>query len=321
MDKIAVGPGLPDGVVRPRRQPEREPAQPGPAKKCDDRRPDRLHARPRPPQGHHPRLPRGRRAHHADPATATWRASSPARQPEAGVDMYLGSGGAPEGVLAAAALRCIGGQMQGRLMYEDDTQRERARSMGITDPNRSLRVEDMAQGRRDVRRHRRHHRRHAARRAPHGRRRRSPIPSSCAARPARSATSRAHHNFAVKPNAFVLIRPDAVRRRPRGGPRRHQLRHRAPLGLAAGDARMGLAIAQRLARAGDRGPPARRPRRGRRGGRADFLEPHAAGPAARPVLPARHGPRRRPPGRRRAARRDGWRSSATTTWTAPAPAR
>ncbi len=43
-------------------------------------------------------------------------------QPESGVDIYMGSGGAPEGVLAAAALRCIGGQMQGRLLFEDDEQ-------------------------------------------------------------------------------------------------------------------------------------------------------------------------------------------------------
>ena len=48
----------------------------------------------------------------------------------------MGSGGAPEGVIAAAALRCIGGQMQGRLMYEDDTQIARAREMGITDPKK-----------------------------------------------------------------------------------------------------------------------------------------------------------------------------------------
>ena len=54
--------------------------------------------------------------------------------PDNEVDIYMGSGGAPEGVLAAAALRCIGGQMQGRLMYEDDAQIERARGMGITDP-------------------------------------------------------------------------------------------------------------------------------------------------------------------------------------------
>jgi fructose-1,6-bisphosphatase II / sedoheptulose-1,7-bisphosphatase len=67
-------------------------------------------------------------------------------QPTTGVDMYLGSGGAPEGVLAAAALRCIGGQMQGRLMYEDDAQIARARSMGLTDPGRKFACEEMARG-------------------------------------------------------------------------------------------------------------------------------------------------------------------------------
>ena len=69
-----------------------------------------------------------------------------ASQPNTGVDMYLGSGGAPEGVLAAAALRCIGGQMQGRLMFEDQAQIDRARTMGITDPNRIYKIEEMAKG-------------------------------------------------------------------------------------------------------------------------------------------------------------------------------
>lgn len=67
-------------------------------------------------------------------------------QPEAGVDMYLGWGGAPEGVLAAAALRCIGGQMQGRLIFEDDAQVERAKSMGIADPQKKYSLEEMARG-------------------------------------------------------------------------------------------------------------------------------------------------------------------------------
>ena len=65
---------------------------------------------------------------------------------DGGVDIYMGSGGAPEGVLAAAALRCIGGQMQGRLLFEDDAQRERAATMGITDPARKYSVTDMARG-------------------------------------------------------------------------------------------------------------------------------------------------------------------------------
>ena len=69
-----------------------------------------------------------------------------ASQPNTGVDMYLGSGGAPEGVLAAAALRCIGGQMQGQLMFEDEAQIARALTMGITDPKRIYTIEEMAKG-------------------------------------------------------------------------------------------------------------------------------------------------------------------------------
>jgi fructose-1,6-bisphosphatase II / sedoheptulose-1,7-bisphosphatase len=67
-------------------------------------------------------------------------------QPFTGIDLFLGSGGAPEGVLAAAALRCIGGQMQGRLLFEDDSQIARARTMGITDPNRIYEIAEMAAG-------------------------------------------------------------------------------------------------------------------------------------------------------------------------------
>jgi fructose-1,6-bisphosphatase class II len=66
--------------------------------------------------------------------------------PESEIDIYLGSGGAPEGVLAAAALRCIGGQMQGRLMFEDDKQIERVKGMGHSDPRRKFTLEEMAKG-------------------------------------------------------------------------------------------------------------------------------------------------------------------------------
>lgn len=63
---------------------------------------------------------------------------------ETGIDIYLGSGGAPEGVLAAAALRCIGGQIQGRLVPSNDDERRRAEKMGIIDINRKFLLEDMA---------------------------------------------------------------------------------------------------------------------------------------------------------------------------------
>ncbi|WP_417461916.1 class II fructose-bisphosphatase [Kordiimonas sp.] len=63
-----------------------------------------------------------------------------------GIDLYMGSGGAPEGVLAAAALRCIGGQMQGRLLFRNDDERARAAKWGIEDLNRKYAMEDMASG-------------------------------------------------------------------------------------------------------------------------------------------------------------------------------
>ena len=63
-----------------------------------------------------------------------------------GVDMYIGTGGAPEGVLAAAALRCIGGQMQIRLILDTEEKRERARKMGVADPRAIYGIEDMIRG-------------------------------------------------------------------------------------------------------------------------------------------------------------------------------
>jgi fructose-1,6-bisphosphatase II / sedoheptulose-1,7-bisphosphatase len=67
-------------------------------------------------------------------------------RPESGVDIYMGSGGAPEGVLAAAALRCIGGFMQGRLIFRNDDERSRAKRFGITDFNRKYNLLDLARG-------------------------------------------------------------------------------------------------------------------------------------------------------------------------------
>ena len=65
---------------------------------------------------------------------------------ETGIDIYLGTGGAPEGVLAAAALRCIGGQMQGRLQLNTEEKVARAEKMGIADPNKVYRMDEMARG-------------------------------------------------------------------------------------------------------------------------------------------------------------------------------
>jgi fructose-1,6-bisphosphatase II / sedoheptulose-1,7-bisphosphatase len=71
--------------------------------------------------------------HTTDPATT-------------GIDIYIGIGGAPEGVLAAAALRCTGGQMQGRLLLDTPEKAARAKRMGIDDPDRIYTMEEMAAG-------------------------------------------------------------------------------------------------------------------------------------------------------------------------------
>ncbi len=65
---------------------------------------------------------------------------------ETGIDIYIGIGGAPEGVLAAAALRCTGGQMQGRLILDTPEKIARAERMGISDPKRLYSISDMAKG-------------------------------------------------------------------------------------------------------------------------------------------------------------------------------
>ncbi len=145
MDKIAVGPGLPEGVVDLDESVERNLRELARAKSRDvsdlvvcilDRdRHKEIIAQCRAAGARIMLIPDGDVAG----VVAT-------TQPETGVDLYLGSGGAPEGVLAAAALRCTGGQMQGRLMFEDESQVARAREMGITDPARKYGLLDMARG-------------------------------------------------------------------------------------------------------------------------------------------------------------------------------
>jgi fructose-1,6-bisphosphatase class II len=67
-------------------------------------------------------------------------------KPETGIDLLMGIGGAPEGVLAAAALRCVGGDMQGRLKPRHEGEIERAKKMGIKDMNKKLSIEELAAG-------------------------------------------------------------------------------------------------------------------------------------------------------------------------------
>ncbi len=66
--------------------------------------------------------------------------------PDTTIDLYMGQGGAPEGVLAAAALRCVGGQFEGRLVFRNEDERARARKWGITDLDRVYSMEDLASG-------------------------------------------------------------------------------------------------------------------------------------------------------------------------------
>jgi fructose-1,6-bisphosphatase II / sedoheptulose-1,7-bisphosphatase len=145
MDKIAVGGGLPDGVVSldaPVASNLKNLAQ---AKKCAisdlvacildrDRHKD-LIAKVREAGARIMLI--------SDGDVAGVIATT---MPDSMVDIYLGSGGAPEGVLSAAALRCVGGQLQGRLIYENDEQIDRVRSMGHSDPHRVFNCEDMAKG-------------------------------------------------------------------------------------------------------------------------------------------------------------------------------
>lgn len=144
MEKIAVGPGYPKGIVDLDKSPEENLKALAAAKgvpigqitAC-------ILDRPR-----HADLIKAVRAAGAairlipdgDIAGVIWTTDSR----ETGIDIYMGSGGAPEGVLAAAALRCIGGQIQGRLMPLTAEETARAKAMGITNIKRKFNLEDMA---------------------------------------------------------------------------------------------------------------------------------------------------------------------------------
>ena len=145
MDKIAVGGGLPDGVVDIDEEPEANLKELAKAKKLDvsdlvacilDRpRHEELIAKVR---------AAGTRIMLISDGDISGVMST--SEKESGVDIYLGSGGSPEGVLAAAALRCIGGQMQGKLVFRNNDERDRATRCGITDFDRKYELLDLAHG-------------------------------------------------------------------------------------------------------------------------------------------------------------------------------
>jgi fructose-1,6-bisphosphatase II / sedoheptulose-1,7-bisphosphatase len=144
MNKIAVGPGYSEGIVDLDRSPKDNlealakakgvPVSEITACILDRPRHSELIAEVRKAGAGIQLIPDG------DIAGVIWT-TDPAKT---NVDIYLGSGGAPEGVLAAAALRCIGGQMQGRLMPLKDEEKRRAKEMGIDDIDRKFSMAEMA---------------------------------------------------------------------------------------------------------------------------------------------------------------------------------
>lgn len=146
MDKIAIGPGYPEGTIDLDRPIQENLAAVAKAKGCEIKELTVcVLDRPR-----HAKLIDDIRSTGAsiyligdgDVAGIIYTTDPE----ETGIDLYVGIGGAPEGVLAAAALRCIGGQMQGRLVITREEQVERAGRMGIDDINRKYTMEEMAGG-------------------------------------------------------------------------------------------------------------------------------------------------------------------------------
>ena len=146
MDKIAIGPGYPDGLVDIDASPADNLHALAKAKGCEIKD---LTAcildRPR-----HAKLIEDVRSAGAairligdGDVAGVIHTTDP---DETGIDIYFGTGGAPEGVLAAAALRCIGGQMQARLILDTPEKVERARKMGVEDPNKKYTMVEMAKG-------------------------------------------------------------------------------------------------------------------------------------------------------------------------------
>src|SRR6516165_115642 len=146
MEKIAIGPGYPKGVVELDASPEENVRNLAKAKGVKTSEITALVLdRPR----------------HADVIAGVRKAGAAVRlitdgdvagvihtaDPEnTGIDIYIGVGGAPEGVLAAAALRCIGGQIQCRLVLDTEEKRARAGKMGIKDPRKKYEIGDMVKG-------------------------------------------------------------------------------------------------------------------------------------------------------------------------------
>lgn len=145
MDKIAIGPGLPEDVVDLDEDPIKNLKELAKAKKVDV---EELVVCILNRERHETLIEKTRSAGARIMLIGDGDVSGviAAAQPDNGIDIYMGTGGAPEGVLAAAALRCIGGQMQGRLLFRNDDEKSRARKWGVTDLNRKYKLLDLASG-------------------------------------------------------------------------------------------------------------------------------------------------------------------------------
>ena len=143
MDKLAIGPGFAAGVVTLEMSPKERVAALAAAKDCG---PEDITVcileRPR----HEEMIAEVRATGAAirlitdGDVAGVMHCAEPA---VTGIDMYMGSGGAPEGVLAASALKCMGGQIYGRLLFRNDDERGRAAKAGITDLDRVYARDDM----------------------------------------------------------------------------------------------------------------------------------------------------------------------------------
>ncbi len=145
MDKIAIGPGYPDGIISLDASPadniralarhSGRPVEEMTACVLDRPRHEEIIASLR--------SAGARIALISDGDVAGVIATT---DPETGIDLYVGQGGAPEGVLAAAALKCVGGQMFGRLVFRNDDERKRAARAGITDLGKTYALNELASG-------------------------------------------------------------------------------------------------------------------------------------------------------------------------------
>jgi fructose-1,6-bisphosphatase II / sedoheptulose-1,7-bisphosphatase len=145
MDKIAVGPGYPKGVVDLDASPAENIKALATAKKVDA---SHITAcvldRPRHAEIIASLREVGARVHLITDGDVAGVINT--ADPETGIDIYMGSGGAPEGVLACAALKCVGGQFQGRLVFRNSDERGRAERLGLKDFDKKYDLHELVQG-------------------------------------------------------------------------------------------------------------------------------------------------------------------------------